>query len=202
MLIQDQQGASAVNFTIRTQTCWIFLNTMNSELARDPYLTPSSSSPCPFPLSLSSSFSFSSLLSYLAPALNEWCLYWAHRQSISRALSQAAGCLSQTVLEGGVGGAVRGSGGIRGYFRVHLSCTAQSEGAQVRLELWLSEHRIVTFLLVDDRSLCFIPLPVSFPSQMYNKCVITMCLYVFIFSWINTLNWGSANLWLIQHSVF
>lgn len=54
-------------------------------------------------------------------ALNERCLYWAYRQSISRELSPVAACLSHTVLEG-----AERSGGIWGYLRIHLS---QSEGA-------------------------------------------------------------------------
>lgn len=126
------KGILVVTFTIRAQIYRIFLN-MNSELAEDPHsslLFLIVFSLCPFPLS----FSLLLLSSPAEPshtALNEWCLNWAHRQSISHALSPAAGCLSQTVLEGAGGG--EGSGGIRGHFRVHLSCTAQSEGAQVRL---------------------------------------------------------------------
>lgn len=45
--------------------------------------------------------------------------------------SLAAGCLSQTVMEGEEG--CEESGGIRGLLKVHLSLTTQSVGVQVRL---------------------------------------------------------------------
>lgn len=111
-----------------------------------------------------------------------------------------AGCITQTVLEGGEGG--EGSDGIRGHLRLHQPHTAQSEGAQVRL--YSNSHSLKGSLLPTSSEMIrpYFHYPACHCTIRYFWQIfdhfMSLCAY---FSLLNTVIWGAVlQLCLIVYS--
>lgn len=172
------------------QIHWIFLCTINSELAQDASL--SSVFHIIFPLCLF----FSPLLPYRSPfllaelsqtALNEWCLHWAHRQSAMRCLKRLAVSVRQFWRGGNVvSGLVVTPGDISDNI-----CLTQL-GVKVhkwdRTATWILSRADCYLHPRGEGDVIFIPPPVIIPSDIHKNASL---LRVFVFIFMHTLMWGS-----------